>query len=412
MENYPKTITLYKGHHSPEALAAFKETYSNNDLILYLPPTLKNYDFVQYLPKAKLQTLGELWTGDEVLANPEGPAADVVTGVFSSGTSQEPRLVLYSKKNLEASVYGIFELFDRDFLRKIYCYPQPYHTFGVTLGYAAATILNLELITPQGAYSRSHHEQWLQSIDPFTLTLGTPTHFYDLLDFTKALDSIPQSFSCIIGGAKVKAQLWHDCQQVLNISKPSIGYGATEASPGITHLPPGAPPFEDGEIGVPLAHVKTELLEHGLKFSGPNLCKMIIDGEHVIEPSNFVLPDIIEVRQKDQHWIYKTRSHWFLNRGGEKFSLEGLESALQQDIEVEAMCVSVPDERLGEDLGILITNTHHDLEDLKNNIMQCLKKKTHREFNRNNVVVVDRFPMNENLKKDRLKAQQMIRRQD
>ncbi len=412
MENYPKTITLYKGHHSQQAFAAFKQSYNQNDLILFLPPTLTNYDFVKHLPKAQVQTLGELWTGDEKLPSPQGPPAAVVTGVFSSGTSQEPRLVLYSKKNLEASVLGIFELFDRDFLRRIFCYPQPYHTFGVTLGYAAAVILNLDLVFASGAYNRSHHQQWLQSIDPFTLTLGTPTHFYDLLDFTKALKSVPKSFSCIIGGAKVEAQLWQDCQKILNIAKPSIGYGATEASPGITHLPPGAPPFEDGEIGVPLPHVQTEILAQGLKFSGPNLCQMIIDGDQVIEPSEFILPDIIEVRQRDQHWVYQARSQWFLNRGGEKFSLEGLESAIQKDVQVEALCVSVPDPRLGEDLGILITKPQQDLEVLKNNIIQCLKKKTHRDFNRNNVVVIDRFPLNENLKKDRLKAQKWMRRQD
>ncbi len=404
-------ITLYKGYHSNLALQTFNEAWVNNDLILFLPPTLMNYEFVSHLPEGEVRTLGELWEESPKIPKPEGTALDAVAGVFSSGTSQVPRLVLYSKKNIESSVCGIFELFDRDLLENIFCYPQPFHTFGLTLGYGAAKVLSLHLITPEGRYSQTHHKAWRNHVTENTLTLGTPTHFYDLLNKAEELGDLPASYSCIIGGAKVEKELWKNCQSILKIAEPSIGYGATEASPGITHLPPGAEPHEDGEIGIPLSHVDVDLTPTGLVFQGPNLCTAIIDSEGIHHPQRYELPDIIQVRDQDQHWIYKTRSNWFLNRGGEKFSLEGLESFVQQETGLETLCVGVPDQRLGEDLGILIRRQGDAASNLKNKVLQCLKEKTDREFSSQRMVLVDQLPLNENLKKDRKQAMSWIQTQ-
>ncbi len=401
-------ITLYKGYHSQNAYAAFEKSFARDELIVFLPPKLDNYDFVKHLRPGAIELAGELWHGSETLPKPNGPMINASAGVFSSGTSQNPRLVLYSKNNLQSSIQGIFELFDRDLLSDIFCYPQPFHTFGLTLGYAAATILKLHLTFPEGPYSQSHHQFWLDHVQTKTLTLGTPTHFHDLLGFTKDREAIPNSYSCIIGGAKVQRELWLQCQQDLNINSPSIGYGATEASPGVTHLPPGVLPKEDGEIGIPLPHVEAEITASGLSFSGPNLCTAIVDSSGVVQPTTFELPDLVEVRASDQHWIYKARSNWFLNRGGEKFSLESLESILQESVPVETLCLGVPDPRLGEDLAIFYISSGSEQDRIKQQILSCLKEKTNRNFKAEKLFAIDQLPLNSSLKKDRKRAAEMM----
>ncbi len=398
-------IILYKGYHSPLAYQNFVRCYDSNELILFLPPTLTDYSFLEKFPPGESLLIGELWEDSPQL--PKRKAKDpvhAIAGVFTSGTTDAARLVLYSKTNLESSCQNIYELFDRERLQSLFCFPQPFHTFGLTLGYAASHILGLHIKFPEGKYSRKAHEDWRAQINDCTLTLGTPTHFYDLIAEQKQRAAIKNSYSCIIGGAKVKKQLWADCQDILNIEFPSIGYGATEASPGLTHLPPGVKPKEDGEIGIPLPHVEIQLSETGLTFSGPNLCCGIFESDELYFPETFELPDIIRVRDDDGHWVYETRANWFLNRGGEKFSLEKLENQIYHETGWEALCCSLPDPRLGEDLGILLLQSSNPSEPDPHKVLASLKKSTLRNFNPDNIRWVESWPLNENLKRDRLKA--------
>ena len=122
-----KTI-LYKGYHSAQAFDEFKNAYQNNNLIIYLPPQLSDYSFVEQLPAGEIQLKGELWGNEVVTISPQGNPMNGVAGVFSSGTSQTPKLVLYSKKNLESSIKGIYSLFDQSKISNLFCYPQPFHT--------------------------------------------------------------------------------------------------------------------------------------------------------------------------------------------------------------------------------------------------------------------------------------------
>ncbi|MEM7645901.1 MAG: hypothetical protein AAF203_03225, partial [Pseudomonadota bacterium] len=54
-------IILYKGYHHDEAFSLFKQCYQNNDLILFLPPTLKDHSFISLLPDGEIDFRGELW---------------------------------------------------------------------------------------------------------------------------------------------------------------------------------------------------------------------------------------------------------------------------------------------------------------------------------------------------------------
>lgn len=403
-------ITLYKGYQSKMAYEAFVDHFTNDDLILYLPPQMHDYSFLSVFPDYELNLLGELWNEKPQIPKRQGlKDINAVSGVFSSGSTAEAKLVLYSRENLQSSCEGIYDLFDKDRIQSLFCFPQPFHTFGLTLGYAASVFLNKSLRFSSGAYSTKHLTDWFESVNEGTLTLGTPTHFYDLLKKQSLDEKANPSYSCIIGGARVEKNLWDQCQSQLCIEQPSIGYGATEASPGLTHLPPGVPPKEDGEIGFPLKHVNIELQAAGLTFSGPNLAHAIIEDQKIEFPKNHFLPDVLSIREDDQKWIYVTRSNWFLNRGGEKFSLEKLESEIHRITGIETVCVNLPDPRLGEDLGILIKTKSTDCHDIfKKAVLETLKQTTLRSFNPEKIRFTKNLPLNRNQKTDRIRAKEFF----
>ena len=405
-----KKIYLYKGYHSPETFELFQKSWQEEDCIIFCPPQLKDFSFVEKLPKAHVELVGDLWPPSisipepQQSSYPEKPCA----GVFTSGTTQSPKLVLYSKTNLVSSVENIFELFKGLPIDNIFCYPQPFHTFGLTLGFAAATIMKWKLHIPQGKYSREHHKIWLESVNSSSITLGTPTHFHDLIhDLKENNRQAPQTCSSIIGGARVPRQLWLDSKDHLNIEAPSIGYGATEASPGVTHLPPGVEPTEDGEIGAPLKHLRVSLQPDGLLFSGPSLCLATIQEGQLLFLKDFVLPDVIHVREENR-WVYQTRSKWFINRGGEKFSLERIEQDIFNAIQIGVLGFPLADARLGEELGLLIQCEEEKFLEIKALIYSLLEKVFGRSFNKDNCMRISKLPKNENLKKDRKAAQEIF----
>ncbi|MEM7646662.1 MAG: class I adenylate-forming enzyme family protein, partial [Pseudomonadota bacterium] len=324
--------------------------------------------------------------------------------VFTSGSTGHPKLVLYSQKNIETSVRGILALFDRSMVSEIFCYPQPYHTFGLSLGYGASLLMNWSLRFRNGTYSRDHHRHWLETLVPGRITLGTPTHFTDLIHWIQNHNhAVSPSYSCIVGGAKVQRSLWFDIKKSLEIQQPSIGYGATEASPGITHLAPGVEPTEDGDIGELLDHVQVRFQPDGFQFSGDNVCLATIENGSIEFPTSLHLPDLIDHRQKG-HWIYQGRSRWTLNRGGEKFSLEKLENDLSCQNNCEFLCLSLPHARLGEELGILVKHKPGLPENLKERVFKQLKKQTQRQFDPQFFKIISEFPFNDNLKVDRREA--------
>ena len=409
---------FWKGYHGPEIFELIKRTWENNDLLILCPPAMKDVSYLgPFLPDRETVFYGFRDDEDKritCLCRQEYPEKPVL-GVFTTGTTRiQPRLVLYSKENIVASVESIYSLFNINDDTSIFCYPQPYHVFGLTLGYAASIIQGLKLICPNGKYNHEHHVKWCE-IDTDTrhsmISLGTPTHFSDLADFVeKNKVCLTPSFGAIIGGALVDKSLWYRAKEKLFIEKPSVGYGCTEASPGISHLSPGVAPLEDGELGLPLKGVEVRLeINHGLEFSGKNLCLAIVDNGRLTFPRTFLIPDNI-VARKDGSLLYKGRIDLFLNRGGVKFSLEHIESLIKAKFSVEVVCVTIPESRLGQELGIVISGKED--RRLSSNIFILLEDEMGCKFNNSYIVFVDKLPLNSSSKIDRKACQKLFVEKD
>lgn len=356
-------IYLWRGGHHPELLPLLQSCWQHQHLLILCPDHLHDFSFLNAWPEAQVNFYG-VWEpsvvqkirGQKRQPHPETFSSVPQIGIFTSGTSSgEPRLVLYSRQNILASLSAIRQLFQTQKIRKIFCYPRPTHTFGLTLGYLHSLLFQYELVVPFGPYGESSHLKWLDAVDSHTLTLGVPTHFYDLIQLVHKKNILPnRSYSCIVGGASVSVSLWEQLQQVLKITSPSIGYGATECSPGICHLPAGQRPSENGEIGQLLSGVQLQSLHEGIQVTGPNVALAVYEKNQWSHLNQTVkLADALEQRHADGTWLYRGRTTLMLNRGGLKYSLEKIEQALQNVIRQPFICLAIKHERLGEDLGIL-----------------------------------------------------------
>jgi acyl-coenzyme A synthetase/AMP-(fatty) acid ligase len=259
-------------------------------------------------------------------------------------------------------------------------------------------INKVPLIFTEGKYSHLSHVNRVSIKDPGLLTLGTPTHFYDLLNYVKKNNiKMAPSYSCIIGGAPVTVSIWNQIQKELRILNPSIGYGCTEASPGITHHPPGLKPLEDGEIGFPLKSIEPRISK-GVVIKGPSLCLAIIQDRKIYFPEEFLVSDQIRIRS-DGMWIYEGRLDLMVNRGGQKISLEVIEKILFNELGLEVACSSVDDKRLGKDIGILVKAPPE--KEIIKKINDKLWEKLGFSISEKKILNVVDFPLNENLKLDR-----------
>lgn len=400
--NQDSLIQVAQGFHGEELYQKIEICWHQKQLLIVCPPQLKDFSFLKKLSSFEIPN-------------------DAQLGVFTSGTlSGKPRLVFYTQENILSSLRAIRSLYDLNKIDQIFCYPQPTHTFGLTLGYIHSIAFNLPLVFHEGPYQSATHEKWFSTLTPGTLTLGAPVHFVDLMHWLKQNNKVPiSSYSAIVGGAPVSQKLWHRLQSELSIQQPSVGYGATEASPGLCHLPPGVEPIQDGDIGWPLPEVQIgEVGPEGFQFAGPNLCQALLEEQNLQRPQFMQIRDHLILDESTQRYIFNGRSDLLINRGGLKYSPEVIESIVFSELGWRVACVALYDERLGEDLGIIVdprsisqkSTAELNFENCDlylNQLLSLLKVRFSLKLSCEQIVFTS-IPLNENMKLDRLEAVRLL----
>ena len=190
---------------------------------------------------------------------------------------------------------------------------------------------------------------------------------------------------------------------------PSIGYGASEASPGVMHLPPGVPPLHDGEIGYLLDGVELKQInEKGFTFSGPMVCKAIWDENGIQLPTQIFLNDLVILDNESHRYVFNGRTDFLINRGGLKYSLEIIEGKISSELSWKCVAVSIFDERLGEDVGIVV-QPHPERSDIE--LIETIQKLLQKEFSLNlhkENITVQKIPLSTNGKFDRPEAMKQV----
>ncbi len=401
-------IILWKGTHSLKVQELIEETQLRDDQLLILcPPRIENVDdYLPFLPEGRVEFSGDFKdrTGFDHKSSEEYSILPSF-GLFSTGTSDKSaKLVLFTKENIESSNKGILSFFKELPVKTLFCYPQPYHIFGLSLGHLLGLQEDFELVTPKGAYGKDHHKEFLSCAAKYgegLMTLSTPTHMLDLISYCQRNSiEVPKSLTCVLGGAKVSIDLWKQSRELLKIKYPSIGYGCTEASPGVTHLPPGVMPKRNGDLGFALPELEITTFEDCIEIKGKNICHAIIQEGKISFPKSVYQMNDILLKNSDESYSFSKRSDLILNRGGEKFSLEEIESYLLKEMAMDVVALPVTDLRLGHDLALVVKGSENN----KKKISELLFDKYQRKFSLDHIKIIDSLPINSNAKIDRLRC--------
>lgn len=304
---------------------------------------------------------------------------DLLTVVFTSGSTGEPKGVMLSHANVACNVRAIEQLVRVDRHDVLVGILPFFHSFGYTC--TMWTVLALE---PKGVYHMSPLDARqvgkLTRRHKGTLLIATPTFLRLYLKSCPSEDF--ESVEVVMAGAeKLPKELCDAFEQKFGV-RPVEGYGTTELSPLVSfNIPPGralradALGLKEGSVGRPIPGTQARITDPETgELLGPNQPGMLwIKGPNVML-GYFNRPDLTAAVMQDG-W-YKTgdiafidddgfititgRESRFSKIGGEMVPHIKIEETLAAVIgagedELRAAVTAVPDPRRGERLVVVHT---------------------------------------------------------
>ena len=194
-----------------------------------------------------------------------GTSDEVRFLLSTSGTSGHPKWVALSDENILNVLNSHIPRMDLERARVLSVLPW-FHVFGLTLDLLASLLSGAEIHRDDlGGKNTVHllalYKKWQPThLNTVPLVVSRLSHHIEGISMLNCLKG------GIIGGAPVSAPL----ASILENTRLRVGYGQTEASPGITLGEPGV--WQANYLGKPLG-CKTYIGEDGeLLFEGANAC--------------------------------------------------------------------------------------------------------------------------------------------
>lgn len=302
---------------------------------------------------------------------------DLVTIMFTSGSTGNPKGVMLSHANVTSNLEGLYQIFKVNPEDKIMGILPFFHSFGFT-----ATIW-FPLISGMGAVYHANPLDAkmigkLAQNTQATLLMATPTF---LNTYTKrcSREEFKSLRLVVVGAEKLKSEIASAFEEKFGIT-PMEGYGCTELSP-IVSL--NLPDIKDerlrisevlhktGKIGLPLPGITVKVVdqdtreslganENGLLYvKGPNVMKGYLNNpektQEVIHDGWYFTGDIANI-DEDGFIAITDRLSRFSKIGGEMVPHIKIEEKMHSILKVtEQVCVvsSVGDAKKGEKLVVL-----------------------------------------------------------
>ena len=368
-----------------------------------------------FLEKVKLSVPGEVVYLEDVAANPSLPEKisawlmtkllpaglleralgnakktsldDLVTVIFSSGSTGEPKGVMLSHYNVGANVEQLGQVFALDGGDRILGILPFFHSFGFTGTFALPAVLGTGVVFhPNPLDSRAigpivHHRQ-------VTFLLATPTFLQFYLRGCGAGDFGSLRF-VMTGAEKLPDRLATAFEEKFGV-RPLEGYGATECAPAVAVNGPDfrAAGFHQvggkrGKIGHPLPGVCVKIVdaenprggktmplgESGmLLVRGPNVMRGYLGQPaktaEVFHDGWYVTGDIAAL-DEDGFLQITGRLNRFSKIGGEMIPHVKVEEKLHELAAVTEqtfVVAGLPDEKKGERLVVLVLKKLGDAE--------------------------------------------------
>ena len=319
----------------------------------------------------------------------EIPPDDLLTIVFTSGSTGMPKGVMLSHRNVGSNIdafASVIHLGREDVLVGIL---PLFHSFGYT-----ATLWTALTLEPKTVYHHNPLEArpvgQLCQRHGATILIATPTFLR-----TYIRRCTPEQFSTVqlvlTGAEKLSGELANQFEQKLGI-RPVEGYGTTELSPVVSvNVPPDRAPHaersmnKEGTVGLPLPGVRAKVvdLDTGedlgpnksgmLRIAGPNVMQGYLDlpdkTAEVLHDGWYTTGDVAVI--DDEGFIRITgRISRFSKIGGEMVPHIRIEEAISQTLGLDEddqriVVTGVPDERKGERIVVLHTGLEVPPEDIR-----------------------------------------------
>ena len=337
--------------------------------------------------KARLLPLGWL------TRVPDFTPDTIVTVIFSSGSTGEPKGVLLSHHNIQSNIESLRTVFAADPADNV-CAALPFfHSLGYTgtlwfpllSGFSAVYHPNPLDGAMIAQLAREHRS---------TLLFATPTFLLLYLRKARKEDFATLKF-VVVGAEKLKERLAQSFEDKFGV-RPLEGYGATELAPvaalSLPHVEAGGvrqEGWKPGSVGLPLPGVAVRVVdpdsgaprpagEPGLLLvKGPNVMVGYLGRPdltaEVLQDGWYRTGDIA-VMDRDGFVTITDRLSRFSKIAGEMVPHLGVEEALLTALDATGPVLAVtavPDEKKGERLVLLYTDEAGDAERIRSVIEGC-----------------------------------------
>jgi len=318
-----------------------------------------------------------IWILERMLGVNRIIADDLLTIVFTSGSTGDPKGVMLTHRNVGSNVAALNQVLRLRKTDQILGVLPFFHSFGYTVTLWAVLCLDCGAAyhfnpLESGIVGRLCREERV------TIVVGTPTTLRNYLKRCPAEDF--KSVEVVVCGAERLPPELTDAFESKFGLRPVEGYGTTELSPiAAVNVPPGRAPAgggsgcKEGTVGRPLpgveakvTHVDTGALlpanSPGLLWiRGPNVMKGYLQrpdlNAQVLREGWYATGDIAQI--DDDGFVQITgRQSRFSKIGGEMVPHAGVEDAIARVVhtdpdDVVVAVTAVPDARKGERLLVV-----------------------------------------------------------
>jgi len=292
-------------------------------------------------------------------------ADDLLTVIFSSGSTGEPKGVMLSHHNIMSNIEALTDLLNPGEEDCIVSALPFFHSFGYTVGIWFPMLAGFPAVHHISPLETSKIAKLINEYHA-TIYVATPTFLQSFLKRADP-DELDSLTYCLVGAEKLKKKLADDFEEKFGV-KPLEGYGATECSPVVTVNLPDVKldgvrqtGHKPSSVGQPIPGVAVRIVD-------PDSFEDLPCGEAglvLVKGPNVMLgylnkPELTDKVIKEG-W-YDTGAHI----GVEERMLELLGMS-----ETVLTVTSVPDDRKGEKLVVLYTAEAGDLETLQAMVKSC-----------------------------------------
>ena len=320
-------------------------------------------DFAISEPKAGTSTVPD--ASDN--SNWDAPAFILQT----SGTSQEPKLIPTSHRNMLAAAARVQAWFDLTPQDRCLCVSPVFYAHGLHVTVFAALLTGGTIAFPKDA-SKFDYAEWFGALKPTWYSAGPTLHrlVFDHIK-TEADAKINHSLRFVLsGGAPLPRDLLEGLEMTLGV--PVVEhYGSSEGMQICSNLLlPGS--SKPGTVGIPWPDTIRIVSDVGRQLPVGEWGQILVGGPTVVAEylsapelnrlsfiDGWFLSGDLGSIDEDGFLTLHGRKDDLINRGGEKISPVEIEDALVRHPAVaEAAAFPVPHPRLGEDVAAAVV-LHH-----------------------------------------------------